>query len=310
MTKISICIPAYKRPENINRLLESIRIQTFRDFEIIITDDSPDNSLQGVLQKYAQLPIVYKKNPSPLGTPANWNYGISLASGEWIKIMHDDDWFVDEDSLQYFANATLKSQRFIFSRYYNVFDSGTKKQPFFPHYWKNKIINQPLILLANNVIGPPSVTLIHSSIKKQYDISMKWRVDIDYYIRILLIEKSYDLIDRPLINVGIGKSQVTNFCINEPEVELPEGILLLEKYGINPLQNILVYDTWWRILRNVNVRSVDQLKKYSGNKEWPEIIKKMVKLQSKVPTTILEIGLFSKLLMLISYFDNYSLLRK
>ncbi|MGZ5190970.1 MAG: glycosyltransferase family 2 protein, partial [Flavisolibacter sp.] len=34
---VSICIPAYKRPDFLIRLLDSIRVQTFKDFEVIVT---------------------------------------------------------------------------------------------------------------------------------------------------------------------------------------------------------------------------------------------------------------------------------
>jgi glycosyltransferase involved in cell wall biosynthesis len=42
---ISICIPAYKRTEFLQRLLDSIDIQTFKNFEVIVTDDSPGNDV-------------------------------------------------------------------------------------------------------------------------------------------------------------------------------------------------------------------------------------------------------------------------
>lgn len=301
---ISICIPAYQRTENIDRLLASIQIQTFKNYEIIITDDSGDDSLKGVLEKYGNLPIMYFRNKKPLGTPANWNYSISMAKGEWIKIMHDDDWFVDEQSLSIFAEATSKNKKFISCRYYNVFASGKKEIPDFPEKSKVKILNQPMLLLARNVVGPPSVTLIHNSIKEQYDTFMKWRVDIDYYIRVLLKEKEFELIDKPLINVGISENQVTNFCIDEPEVELPEGLLLLHKYGISPLKNILVYDAWWRILRNVKIRSIEQLEGYTPYQTWPEIILAMVAQQSKLPSSLLKFGPFSKIAMVLSYLSG------
>ena len=306
---ISICIPAYKRPENIDRLLHSISIQTFKDFEIIITDDSPDESLKPVLQKYGQLPIFYYKNEKPLGTPDNWNHGISLAKGEWIKLIHDDDWFVDENSLAAFAAATSTKKRFISCRYYNVFPSGEKEMPGFPGNWKDKIINEPMMLLATNVIGPPSVTLIHSSIKQAYDTFLQWRVDIEYYVRILSKEKDFELINEPLINVGISETQVTNYCINNPKVELPEGQVLLFKYGLKPLRKILVYDAWWRILRNVHVRSVKQLSSYTPYNTWPEAIAAMVKHQSIVPAGILKFGPFSKIAMAFSYLINRSRLK-
>lgn len=301
---ISICIPAYKRPQNIDRLLRSISIQTFRDYEIIITDDSPDDSLKPVLQKYGQLPILYYKNERALGTPANWNKSISLAKGAWIKIVHDDDWFVDENALAAFAEATSKNRRFISCRYFNVFESGKKEMPAFPDHWKDRIIRQPMTLLATNVIGPPSVTLIHSSIKEEYDTFLKWRVDMEYYVRILSKEKEFELIDKPLINVGISETQVTNDCINNPTVELPEGQLLLFKYRRKPLRNILVYDAWWRIIRNVHVRNVRQLKSYTPFNDWPDVILNMVRHQSMIPVFLLKFGPFSKFAMALSYLAN------
>lgn len=303
---ISICIPAYKRPENVDKLLHSIRVQTFHDFEIILTDDSPDDSLTNLVQNYPDLNILYYKNPTALGTPANWNEGISKAKGEWIKLMHDDDWFASETSLEEFAAATKNEKKFIFSAYSNVFDNGRKKElKLFPAQKRQRILNNPLLLLARNIIGPPSVTLIHRSVPEQYDTFMKWRVDIDFYIRLLLKEKDFYVISNPLVNVGISESQVTNSCIDKPEVELPEGLLLLNKYGVQRLKNLWVYDAWWRILRNVGVRNRAGLKKYTSYNEWPKALLKMADHQSNIPSALLKIGLFSKLCMLLSFLVNY-----
>ena len=93
-----------------------------------------------------------------------------------------------------------------------------------------------MLLLPKNAIGPPSVTMVHASVSDQYDVRMKWRVDIDFYIRVLQNERDFFYIDKPLVNVGIGKTQVTNSCLNKPEVELPEGLLLLKKFGVEPLK--------------------------------------------------------------------------
>jgi glycosyltransferase involved in cell wall biosynthesis len=91
---ISICIPAYKRLPYLKRLLASIAEQSYKHYEIIVSDDSDDDSVHHFLQSFNQLvSIQYFKNTPSLGTPANWNAAISKAKGEWIKLMHDDDWF-------------------------------------------------------------------------------------------------------------------------------------------------------------------------------------------------------------------------
>jgi glycosyltransferase involved in cell wall biosynthesis len=44
--KISICIPTYKQVDKLEVLLRSIDSQTFRDFEVIVSDDSPDMDVE------------------------------------------------------------------------------------------------------------------------------------------------------------------------------------------------------------------------------------------------------------------------
>ncbi|MCX7010103.1 MAG: glycosyltransferase, partial [Kiritimatiellaeota bacterium] len=40
--KVSICIPAYQQPQGLARALQSLLEQDFRDYEVIVTDDSAD----------------------------------------------------------------------------------------------------------------------------------------------------------------------------------------------------------------------------------------------------------------------------
>jgi glycosyltransferase involved in cell wall biosynthesis len=304
--KISICIPAYKRTAYLKRLLDSIAIQTYKDFEVIVSDDSPDDSVKLVCNEYAsQFKLLYYKNSVALGTPANWNSAITKANGEWIKIMHDDDWFAHKDALSVFASH-IGDGKFIFSAYTNYYENGNTKEVYLSSFWKNKIIREPAILIAENVIGPPSVTLIHCSIKEQYDRRLPWRVDIEFYERILRTTQNYYFINQPLVNIGISESQVTQSCLYKPEIELPEGYILLRKQGIKPLRNILVYDAWWRLLRNMNITTSQQLEQY-GNKDWPNIIVNIVNDLAKAPKALLRIGVISKILMTLSYLKNKKL---
>ena len=116
---ISICIPAYKNTDFLKRLLDSITIQRFTDFEVVVTDDSPDKSVGRLCEEFALLmPLKYFRNVKQLGTPENWNEAVRRASGEWIKIMHDDDWFAGADSLAEYEKAigSHPETAFIFSR--------------------------------------------------------------------------------------------------------------------------------------------------------------------------------------------------
>jgi len=302
---ISICIPAYKRIDYLKRLLGSIEIQKFKDYEVIIADDSNDHSVEELLKEFnGKFEIKYFKNEKALGTPANWNHAISKATGEWIKLIHDDDWFANEHSLEKFALATNNNNKFIFTAYCNKTEiTNNTEMMFFNENLKTTILKNPLLLLAKNIIGPPSVTLFHNSIKDIYDEGLKWRVDIEYYIRNISKGIDFVYINEPLINVGVSESQVTNYCLNVPSVEIPEMYILLSKYGTSPLKNIMVYDAYWRILRNTNTNSKSKLESF-GQTNWPAVILSMVELQSKFNQSTLRNGVISKTLMGISYIYN------
>ena len=112
MVKVSICVPAYKNPVGVERLLESIKVQSFTDYEVVVTDDSPDGSVEEVVRR-AEVPgIVYVRNAVRKGATGNWNEAVRHASGEYIKIMHHDDWFTDRDCLARFVEM-LEQEAYI-----------------------------------------------------------------------------------------------------------------------------------------------------------------------------------------------------
>ena len=308
-TLISICIPAYKRIEYLERLLNSIAIQTFKSYEIVITDDSPDLSVSTFVQNFKGIEkLNYYRNEKPLGTPENWNESIRKANGDWIKLMHDDDWFTSENSLQLFYESTLKKPGcdFFFSAYNNVYESKTETIQL-GAMGKILLKLSPLNLFKKQYVGNPSCTLIKRNIDLFYDNRFKWVVDFEYYIRCLKRSKNFFYIDLPLINVGLNEEQVTKYSFRMPEVEIPENHLLIEKTGFGILRNINVYDYYWRLYRNLDIKNEKGISKYYQARLHP-LLKQMIVSQSKIPSGLLQLGIFSKITMFFNYL--LSLLKK
>ena len=97
MPAISIIIPMYNAAKYLRRCLDSVKNQTFTDFQVICVDDgSPDNS-GTIAEEYAatdkRFVVVHKKNA---GVSAARNDGIKLAKGKYIHFMDADD-FIDQD---------------------------------------------------------------------------------------------------------------------------------------------------------------------------------------------------------------------
>jgi glycosyltransferase involved in cell wall biosynthesis len=305
---ISICIPAYKRAVFLKRLLDSIAIQSFRDFEVILTDDSPDMEVQDLSRLYQErFPLAYRRNEPALGTPENWNEAIRRAKGDWIKLMHDDDWFADAESLGHFATAVVADPKatFFFSAYRNIhLDEDRAEEVFIDRPWYRRLLKNPATLFSRNMIGPPSVVLHRRDNALGYDKTIKWVVDIDFYIRSLAESKPV-YIDRVLVNVGIGDEQVTRDCFRRRPIEIPENFHLLNKTGLANLKNIWVYDAWWRLMRNLEIRRVEDIRGSGYTGTIPGIILSMIRWQRRVPLSFLKIGPFSKTLMFVSYLVHY-----
>jgi glycosyltransferase involved in cell wall biosynthesis len=305
---ISICIPAYKRVEFLERLLNSIAVQSFHDFEVILSDDSPGDEVKTLLPHYPSLPVVYLKNEKPLGTPANWNHAIKYANGDWVKLMHDDDWFSSPDSLAEFARvASANAGTLIFSAYSNYYFQTGKKEDIYPKAVEvSRIKKDPVALISNNIIGPPSVIMHRNNSSFLYDEQLKWLVDIDYYIQ-RSREEAFVYLDKTLINVGLGEEQVTQDCFRVPGVELPEHYIFLQKTGIGHLKNIWIYDAWWRLFRNLEIFTAENLHRYADH-AWHPLIYRIIADASRVKKLI-SFGPFSKLFMFASYLRNRSLIK-
>ena len=99
MPEISIIIPVYNGADFIKRCYNSIKNQTFKDFEIIFVDDeSKDNSLE-ILRELEKndnkVKVFSQKNKKQGGAR---NTGLKNANGSYISFIDADD-FISEDFL-------------------------------------------------------------------------------------------------------------------------------------------------------------------------------------------------------------------
>ena len=90
--KISIVIPVYLPTQYLYEVLQSVREQTYQDYEIVISDDTPDaNAALNIISRFADLPVRYMQNESGKGIFSNLNNAIRNSSGSFIQIFCQDD---------------------------------------------------------------------------------------------------------------------------------------------------------------------------------------------------------------------------
>jgi glycosyltransferase involved in cell wall biosynthesis len=96
MRKYSIIIPIYNRPDELDELLESLELQTFKNFEIIVIEDGSKLKCNEVVEKYCNsldIKYFYKENG---GQGFARNYGFERASGDYF-VQFDSDAIIPSD---------------------------------------------------------------------------------------------------------------------------------------------------------------------------------------------------------------------
>ncbi len=90
MITFSIIIPVYNRPYEVGELLESLSLQTCKDFEVVIVEDGSTISCDQVVKSYeSQLAVRYFVKPNS-GRSHTRNYGMQRALGKYLLFFDSD----------------------------------------------------------------------------------------------------------------------------------------------------------------------------------------------------------------------------
>jgi glycosyltransferase involved in cell wall biosynthesis len=105
MPRVSVIVPVFNSERTVERAIESIRAQTFDDFEIVAVDDgSTDRSLEILRGCGAGIKILQQNNRGP---SAARNAGIANSSGAYVAFLDADDWWMP----QMLANTVAALER-------------------------------------------------------------------------------------------------------------------------------------------------------------------------------------------------------
>lgn len=223
--KVSICIPTYNQTKYLKKTLDSILIQEYKDYEIIVSDDSTNEEVKELVESYNfGSKLRYYRNIPSLGSPENWNAAIRKSEGQFIKIMHHDDWFSTDKSLAEFMLLAEENPQcdFIFSGSHVM--SETKDDWFqsIRSVRVHEIRINPELLFCSNSIGVPSSVLFKNGKDIYFDKNLKWLVDLEFYIRFLYTNKSFAYTLKPLTVTFEPEGRITNTCKDNKNVEVYE----------------------------------------------------------------------------------------
>lgn len=121
MAKISIVVPIYNVKDYLRKNLESLRRQTYQDFEVLCVNDGSTDDSQTIIDEYVKLDDRFRSYTKDNGGLSDArNYGLDRSGGEYIMFIDGDD-FVEKDMLENCVRHMEKDNLDMFVFAYNQY---------------------------------------------------------------------------------------------------------------------------------------------------------------------------------------------
>lgn len=108
MPLVSIIVPVYNAEKTIERCINSILNQSYKDFELLLLDDGSTDASGQICDAFAEkdqrIRVLHKENS---GVSDTRNQGIAMARGEYLQFADSDDWLTP-DATEFFVRTVAE----------------------------------------------------------------------------------------------------------------------------------------------------------------------------------------------------------
>ena len=208
---VSVIVPIYNVEKYLNKCIESIINQTYKNLEIILIDDGSTDKSGKICDRFEKkdnrIKVIHQKNA---GVSSARNTGIDSADGLWIAFIDSDDW-VEENYIKNLIENTSKDVDVVQCGYYRIVE---EKKEQINCAGKLEIKNADEFL--NGCLNPQTayglchMKIIRKSIINDIRFNEKIVVceDALFNIQISRNMKYFKMIKQPLYNYRINRDSV------------------------------------------------------------------------------------------------------
>jgi len=338
MEKISIIIPVYNGEEFLKRCLDSIIVQTYENWELIIVNDGSTDKTKDIIEEYIKKDkriVVINKDNS--GVSDSRNVGIDYSTGDYITFVDADD-FLEENMLLSIIEL-LNKEKYDVIRY-NYFKSYSNNKETKNIYDKNitnrvlekKEINDKIIpdILYGKMPAYVWLLVINRNIidkMLKFNTSLDLMEDTVFYINLLMNINNMFIYDMCLYHYYYRLESTSHLFSNS--IRNLNNILLVNKIeeklitdkNLNVENNKLLYNTahakmieniCYEIFKNYSIEETkEKIKDIYNKTQVKEILnasdKNRIPIHKRVAIILLIKG---KLNLLINYYKFRRLLKK
>ena len=232
---ISIVIPIYNAEKYLEECLNSIKNQTYQNFEVIMVNDGSKDNSETICKRFSEDDTrfrYFKKENG--GVSSARNLGLDNVGGDYITFIDADDW-IDENHLELLINSIKKNHSDIVVSSYKQFNNidvfylraYTIQEKYLLNFEKMNrddfLTLFPKLMRANVCFNNAVAKLFRKELVKnlRFDNSIKYGEDLDFYFRLYLNVDSVSYVDEPTYVYRMhGDSTTSNFNQEHAEQEL------------------------------------------------------------------------------------------
>ena len=167
--KISICIPAYNASKYLGETLQTVKMQTYKEWELIVVEDGTSDGTEEIVKEFRKSVtqnVLYHNQKNNLGVSATRNAAVALSNGEWIAFLDSDDLWEPEHLADLIYESVKDPESQLIHSEVSVFDSLTKNKLDSPALSQMTIDELPLSLFDGRYPTQPSAVMVSSKLFK------------------------------------------------------------------------------------------------------------------------------------------------
>jgi len=199
---ISVIVPVYNVEKYLNRCVDSIINQTYKNLEIILIDDGSTDNSGKICDTYSQqdkrITVIHKNNG---GQGSARNIGLDICKGDYIGFVDSDDW-ITPDMYEYLLNILKANNSDCASIYFKMTNGShninTGEENL--EIWKGKEVLYNHLLEATTITGAHAVW--RCLIKRDRVITIRFREDIineDIPFKFLMLSNVTKMVNSHLV---------------------------------------------------------------------------------------------------------------
>ena len=259
---VSVCIPVYNTERFILDAVRSVLSQTYQDFEIVIVDNASTDRTRELLATLDDPRIRVFKNDENIGAQGNFNRAVSLARGEYVKVLCADDVLYPAClERQVAVLESDKSQEIaVVSSARDIIDEHGKRWMTrgFPAKG-GRIPGAEAITMTvrsgTNIFGEPAAVLVRTETVKAagaFDARFGFCLDLDLWCRLLAGGDLY-VLDDALCGFRISNQSWSAALASRQQHEFSAFVDELSRRGV-PLSSLDRARGRWRAWLNAVLR--------------------------------------------------------